>query len=102
MASTRIKWLDNRGANILRTSGPGDRNARLMRYEPPDGSVSIPEAAAILATNQQKLRRMASASLLKLRQVHGRPMIPLTEIRRLEADNHAMADRRRATEGVTA
>ena len=94
--SLTLKWLNNRGANLVRATGRRGRNGVLLRYEPPDGSLSIPEAAVVLATNQQKLRRLAGAGLLELRTVHGRPMVPLTEIRRLQTDSNGLADRRRS------
>lgn len=87
-----LKWLENNGAHLIRVHR---RNGRLLRFEPPDGHLTINETAVVLKTNDSKLRRLARSGLLKIVQVHGRPMIPLTEVRRLTKDQEQLRDRRK-------
>lgn len=73
----RVKMLRNHGAAVC-YAGP---RGVAVRFERPDGRLSVPEAAALLGTYPNMVRRMAAARRLVMHK--GRHCISLADCRRL-------------------
>ena len=75
-----VRILKNHGAVVVyRSSRRGD----VRRFERPNGSLSVPEAARLLATNRNMIRRMERAGRISIRRRGGQLRVPLAECRLL-------------------
>lgn len=74
-----VRLLKNHGAEVCHVS---TSRGRLVRFVPPDGFLSIPEAAKLLGTNRSMVRRMGAAGRLAIRP-RGPKRVSLAECRLL-------------------
>jgi excisionase family DNA binding protein len=80
--SIRVRILKNRGARITRDTRLGP----VTRFEPPDGSLRVDEAAAFLGVTLNRLYRRISAGTLKCHRPNSSTKawtIPLSEVKQL-------------------
>lgn len=82
----RVRVLGNSGAEVVQRF----RGKQSTRFVPPDGDLSITEAATALKTNTMRITRLAAAGRLETRELNFAVRIPLAEIRRLKADPRAL------------
>lgn len=94
MALLRVRWLKNSGAEVVSQRKGSER--RVRRCEGPGGSLTIPEAAKLLGTNEMKLYRLLRHEVLAALPGSGKTRLALSELRRARREPSIMADRRRA------
>jgi len=90
-----VRILKNHGALVVYRS---TRRGDVRRFERPDGSLSVPEAAHLLRTNRNMVRRMERAGRISIRRSGGRMRVPLAECRlllSLRVDQRATYDPRK-------
>ena len=89
----RVQWLKNHGVRVV-TQGP---RGRLERFEPPDGAVTVAEAAAALGTYQVKIRRLIERKRLKSNRdaTTGSLVVPVRELRKLRRNRADLGDQRK-------
>ena len=90
----RLEWLNNNGVRVTRK---GSRGMPVVRFERPNGTLTVKETAAEFKTNEMKIYRLIEKGLLKATKANGEVRIPLSEVRRLWADRAPLADRRKAS-----
>ncbi|HYM66711.1 MAG TPA: hypothetical protein VEW68_05430 [Patescibacteria group bacterium] len=74
-----VRLLSNHGAVVIFTGTRGTRR----RFERPDGFLTCHEAAVLLETYPNMIRRMDRAGLIRLGPSGNRRRVPLSELRRL-------------------
>jgi hypothetical protein len=98
MTRMRVQWLKNHGVRVVVESPRG----RTERFEPPDGAVTVAEAATALGTYPVKIRRLIERKRLRsIRSPHsGALVVPVNELRRLRGgDRVELQDQRKHREG---
>jgi len=77
------KWLANNGVML---EYEGHSGIRARHFVPPNGLVSIAEAAKILNTNEVQLHRLRRAKKLKTAKRRGRAAVAVSELLRLKRE----------------
>lgn len=81
------KFLGNNGLSL---EYGNERGIRARHYVPPDGLVTVAEAAQILDTNEVQLHRLRRAKMIRTRFRHGRTHIPVSELLRLRREPESL------------
>lgn len=81
------KFLGNNGVTL---EYGNKRGIKAHHYVPPNGLVTIPEAAQILGTNEVQLHRLRRAKKIKTRLMRGVTALPVSELLRLRRDPDAL------------
>jgi hypothetical protein len=74
-----VTFLANNGVRVVYSS----ENAVRARYEPPNGSVSLQEAAVLLGTYPFLMYRLKDSGRVRVRRKDRRLMVPVRECHRL-------------------
>ncbi len=87
------KFLGNNG--VMLEFGNA-RGIKARHYVPPDGLVTVAEAAQILGTNEVQLGRLKVKKMLKTRSRRKMTHVPVSELLRLRRDPDALRPGRAA------
>lgn len=78
----RVRILKNRGASITRST----RHGVTKRFEPPDGSLRVDEAAAFLGIRLNRLYRRIESGAVGCKRNGKAWTIPLADVKRLREE----------------